>query len=908
MRLLAASVLLLHLILLLWSSSIWNHAYAKECTSSLPPGLPLNSKTAKYEFSISNNETWRQEVFQHYDQQYHRRGPHRDLGHDDHLTPSDDSTWASLFPRKVLKKEDGYNQDQLRWNMMYRKLKHPELYKLEQSFLREVPLHDVRLDKDSMFGTAQETNTKYLLMLDVDRLSWSFRKTAGLPTPGKPYTGGWEAPDSDLRGHFVGHYLSATAFTWASTHSQAIKRKMTALVSALKECQEQIGTGYLSAFPTDVFDKYENLTWTWAPYYTVHKIMAGLLDQHKMASNHDALNMLKWMVDYFYNRVRNVIAKYTIERHYLAMNEETGGMNDLLYQLYRITGNEKHLWLAHLFDKPCFLGILAMQADNIAGFHANTHIPIVIGAQMRYEVTGDELYKTIGTSFLDIVNASHTWATGGTTVDEHWQYPMRLGTQLQHEDEETCTTYNMLKVSRNLFRWTKSPTYGDYYERALTNGILSVQRGQEPGVMIYMLPQQAGASKAVSKSGWGNRFEKFWCCYGTGVESFSKLGDSIYFEERGKVPGLYVIQYISSKLNWKLGKIKLHQKLDQVFASNSTFRVTITITTADQGSKTSTLNLRIPIWTHLSGAHASLNGEKLELPSPGNYLSVTRQWDSEDKIILDLPITVRTEAIQDDRPEYASVQAILYGPYLLAGLSTGDYEMRLGFPKLPVSKWVTPVPAYYNSQLVSLGRDDDGLFLSSTNGSMITMEPTPISGNHSSVRATFRLVNIKSSWSSAADHVIGKWVMLEPFEYPGKAIAHQGVHKPLQVVDPSSSRNQMHNSLFRVVQGLDGRKGTISLESKIISKKKNKCFVHGIGGGDSVDTDRAVTLKCLSTLTGSVMISAAFAKATSFALNKGLATYHPLSFVAKADNRNYLLLPLLSYRDEFYTVYFNVTN
>ncbi|KAL3750301.1 hypothetical protein ACJRO7_011317 [Eucalyptus globulus] len=281
---------------------------------------------------------------------------------------------------------------------------------------------------------------------------------------------------------------------------------MSALVTALAACQEKMGTGYLSAFPSEQFDRFEAIKPVWAPYYTIHKlesnVLAIYLDQYTLAGNKQALKMVTWMADYFYNRVQNVIRTYSLERHWLSLNEETGGMNDVLYQLFTVTNDPKHL-------------LLAVQADNIAGFHANTHIPVVVGAQMRYEVTGDLLYKTIGTFFMDIVNSSYIYATGGTTVGEFWEDPKRLATTLETENEESCATYNMLKVSRNLFRWTKEVAYADYYERTLTNGVLGIQRATEPGIMIYMLPLGRGVSKARSFHHWGTQFDSFWCCYGT---------------------------------------------------------------------------------------------------------------------------------------------------------------------------------------------------------------------------------------------------------------------------------------------------------------------------------------------------------------------------------------------------------
>ncbi|KDP22063.1 hypothetical protein JCGZ_25894 [Jatropha curcas] len=802
-----------------------------------------------------------------------------------HLIPTDDSAWSNLLPRKILKEEDEYG-----WSVMYRKMKNPLIS--SGSFLKEVSLHNVRLDSSSIHWRAQQTNLEYLLMLDVDRLVWSFRKTAGLATPSKPY-GGWEAADCELRGHFVGHYLSASAYMWASTHNDTIKEKMSAVVSALFACQQKLGTGYLSAFPSEQFDRFEAIKPVWAPYYTIHKILAGLLEQYTIADNIQALDMVKWMVDYFYNRVQNVVTEHSIERHFLSLNEETGGMNDVLYKLFSITGDQKHLILAHLFDKPCFLGLLAVQADDIAGFHANTHIPIVIGSQMRYEVTGDKLYKEMARFFMDTVNSSHSYATGGTSVSEFWSNPKRLATTLSTENEESCTTYNMLKVSRHLFRWTKETAYADYYERALTNGVLGIQRGTEPGVMIYMLPQSPGSSKAMSYHGWGTQFDSFWCCYGTGIESFSKLGDSIYFEQEGEVPGLYVIQYISSSFDWKLGQIVINQKIDPVVSWDHNLRVSLTFSSNTGASKQSTLNLRIPIWTHLDGAEATLNGQSLAVPAPGNFLSITRKWSSGDKITLQLPISLRTESIKDDRSEYASIQAILYGPYLLAGHSSGDWDIRSRSVN-SLSDWITPIPATYNNHLVSFSQEyGNSVFVLTNSNQSITMEKFPESGSSKSVHATFRVVLNESSSPkpSSVKDATGEYVMLEPFSLPGMFLVQQGKDVNLAVASSDGSEG---SSLFRLVSGLDGKEGTISLESA----SQDDCFVFS---GVDYKSGTSLKLSCKSESS-----DAKFNAGASFVMNNGISEYHPISFVAKGANRNYLLAPLLSFRDEYYTVYFNI--
>ncbi|KAF6136338.1 hypothetical protein GIB67_043055 [Kingdonia uniflora] len=845
----------------------------KECTN-IP--TQLGSHSLRYELLMTKNESWRNEMFSHY-----------------HVVPTDDSAWAGLFPRKVLKEEG----NELDWAMLYWKIKNPIGIKRGNgggNFLNEVSLHDVRLDENSFHGKAQQTNLEYLLILDVDRLVWSFRKTAGLPTPGEPY-GGWEATNMELRGHFVGHYMSASAQMWASTHNKTLHEKMYAVVNALRECQKEIGTGYLSAFPTEYFDRFEAIKPVWAPYYTIHKILAGLLDQYSLSGNTEALKMAVWMVDYFNNRVQDVISKYGLERHWQSLNEEVGGMNDVLYNLYSITGDEKHLVLAHLFDKPCFLGLLAVQADSLSGFHANTHIPVVIGSQMRYEVTGDPLYKAIGTFFMELVNSSHSYATGGTSVDEFWSEPKRMANTLKTENEESCTTYNMLKVSRNLFRWTKEMAYAEYYERALTNGVLGVQRGREPGVMIYMLPQAPGTSKAMSYHGWGNKFDSFWCCYGTGIESFSKLGDSIYFEEETNPAGLYVIQFISSSFDWKAGGILLHQKVERVVSWDPIFIVKLTISSKEEAGNSSTLNLRIPQWTYSDGAKATLNAKDLPLV-PGTFLSVSRKWSSGDQLTLQLPMILKTEAIKDDRPEYGSIQAILYGPYLLAGLTKDDWDIKTGIAT-SLYDWITPIPSTYNSHLISLSQEfQNATFVLTNLNHSVTMEASPKSGSDTAVRATFRLISedlkpSHSSYSSSSADLIGKSVMLEPMDFPGMVIVIQGPSSNLAV---GHALGNTGSSTFQVVAGLDGKANSISLESG----SENGCFVY------SEINDKGSTSIKLSSKSDTA--DSGFKQAASFNLREGLSEYHPMSFVAKGAKRNFLLMPLFSLRDESYTVYFKI--
>nr|CAB3470870.1 unnamed protein product [Digitaria exilis] len=647
------------------------------------------------------------------------------------------------------------------------------------------------------------------------------------------------------------HYLSATAKMWASTHDATLAGNMAAVVDALYECQRATGSGYLSAFPAVFFDEFEALAY----------IMQGLLDQHVVAGNGKALGMVVAMADYFAGRVRNVITKYSIERHWTSLNEETGGMNDVLYQLYTITKDQKHLVLAHLFDKPCFLGLLAVQADSLSNFHANTHIPVVVGGQMRYEVTGDPLYKVklttvlnqeIATFFFDSVNSSHAYATGGTSVSEFWSDPKRLAGALTTETEESCTTYNMLKVSRHLSRWTKEVAYADYYERALINGVLSIQRGRDPGVMIYMLPQGPGRSKARSYHGWGTQFNSFWCCYGTGIESFSKLGDSIYFEEKGERPALYIVQFIPSTFNWRTAGLTVTQELKPLSSSDQYLQVSLSVSAKTNGQY-ATLNVRIP--TYLNGAKATLNGKDLELASP------------------------------DDRPEYNSIQAVLFGPFLLAGLTTGDWDAKTGGATATASDWITPIPPESNSQLLTLVQESDGkaFVLSAMNGSLRMQErPKDSGGSDEAVHATFRLIPHQGSVSGAgaATNATYSAMMLEPFDMPGMVVTDK----------LSVSADKSSGALLDVVPGLDGSPGSVSLELRAMPG----CFL--VAGGEEVQVG------CGGGGGGGVV----FRRAATFVRAEPMRRYHPMSFSARGVRRNFLLEPLFTLRDEFYTVYFNL--
>jgi len=316
---------------------------------------------------------------------------------------------------------------------------------------------------------ARDADRRYLLSLSTDSLLYSFRQNAGLPTPGTPL-GGWEAPTSEVRGHFVGHYLSACAMMYASTGDTAIKAKADAVVAGMAQCQQTLNNnGYMAAFPTSFFDRLEAGTYVWVPYYTIHKIMAGLVDMYQYGGNTQALQVAEGMAAYFKARTD----KFSDAQMAQILNVEQGGIVNTFYDLYNITQNPDDLTLAHRFEHHAFLDPLALGQDNLTGLHANTNIPKVLGAARGFELADKPGDDALTAFFWDRVANHRSYATGGSNQNEHWGSPDALAQTLASNDEETCTTYNILKVTRDLIRWTADPRYADFYERAYFNGPLA---------------------------------------------------------------------------------------------------------------------------------------------------------------------------------------------------------------------------------------------------------------------------------------------------------------------------------------------------------------------------------------------------------------------------------------------------
>ncbi len=505
------------------------------------------------------------------------------------------------------------------------------------------PLDQVRL-LDGPFLEAAKTNQQYLASLPEDRLVHNFRVTAGLPSSAEPL-GGWEDPKCELRGHFTGHFLSACGLTYAATGDDSIKAKGDAIVTALAQCQEKSPNGYLSAFPDDFFDRLSEGRGVWAPFYTLHKIMAGNLDMYTYCHNEQALAIAEGMARWI-GHWSGGISDAQMQR---ILQTEFGGLNESLLNLFALTGKGEYFGIARRFEKTAFLDPLAGHRDELKGLHVNTHIPQVIGAARRYELTGEPYYHEVAKYFWDEVTEERSYATGGTSNGEGWRTdPGNLSTELSVSSEECCCGYNMLKLTRHLHQWTADPRYMDYYERTLFNSRLGTQH-PENGFKMYYLPLETGYWKYFN-----SRFNSFWCCTGTGAEEFSKLGDSIYFRNDHEA---FVNLFIASEVRWPEKGLTIHQ--DTSFPDQDSTALIVKATTPVEAG----INIRIPSWA-VDGGSVTLNGQPLSaFSSPGSYIKIDRTWADGDRLDVKLPMRLHTEGLLGDPTQ----QAVMYGPIVLAG-------------------------------------------------------------------------------------------------------------------------------------------------------------------------------------------------------------------------------------------------
>ena len=511
-------------------------------------------------------------------------------------------------------------------------------------------LQDVRL-LDSPFKKNMERSSKWILSLKVNSLLHSFRTNAGVFSGREggymttPKLGGWESLDCDLRGHTTGHVLSALALFYGTTGDEVYKLKADSLVKGLAEVQSALNQdGYLSAFPQNLIDRNISGTSVWAPWYTLHKILSGLIDQYLYCDNDKALDIAKKMAGWAYNKLKRL----TPEQRTKMLRNEFGGINDSFYNLYAITGNANDKWLADFFYHNETLDPLQKGEDNLNTKHANTFIPKLIGLVRDNELEGNPTNLKTADFFWNTVVDHHTYCTGSNSDHEHFFLPDTQYKHLTGYTGESCNVYNMLKLTRHLFCAKPDVKYADYYEKALYNHILG-QQDDKTGMVAYFLPMLSGAHKLYSTPD-----SSFWCCVGTGFENQAKFGEAIYYKNN---KGLLVNLFIPSVLTWKEKGIVIRQ--ETAFPENGTTNLIV-----DKAGKTSaTISVRYPAWA-IWGATVKVNGKSIILKQkPGSYIELSRTWKVGDKVEINYAMKLHLISTLDN----AHKVAVAYGPIILAG-------------------------------------------------------------------------------------------------------------------------------------------------------------------------------------------------------------------------------------------------
>ena len=581
----------------------------------------------------------------------------------------------------------------------------------------------------------QNRTLSYLRFVDVDRLLYNFRTNHRLSTNGAAATGGWDAPTFPFRTHVQGHFLTAWSQAWAVLGDTTCRDKANYMVAEMARCQANNGgsgfnAGYLSGFGESEFTSLEARTLNNGnvPYYCIHKTLAGLLDAWRHIGStqaRDVLLALAGWVDWRTGRL-------TSSQMQALMGTEFGGMNAVLTDVYQQTGDGRWLTAAQRFDHAAVFNPLASNQDQLNGLHANTQVPKWIGAAREYKATGTTQYRDIATNAWNICVNAHTYVIGGNSQAEHFRAPNAIAGFLANDTCEGCNTYNMLKLTREL--WLLDPNnvaYADYYERALLNHLIGWQNPADGhGHITYFTPLRPGGRRGVGPAfgggTWSTDYSSFWCCQGTGLETQTKLMDSIYFFNGTT---LTVNLFFPSVLDWSQRGITVTQ--------TTTFPVGDTTTLAVTGNVSGswTMRIRIPSWT--TGATVSVNGVQQSIATtPGTYATLTRSWTSGDTVTVRLPMRVILRGANDN----ANIAAVTYGPVVLSG-NYGNTSLS--------------APPSLNTASVARTSTSSLAFTATANGSTVNLGPFYDAHGHNyavywnvggqaSTGPTFRLVNAAS--------------------------------------------------------------------------------------------------------------------------------------------------------------------
>ena len=545
------------------------------------------------------------------------------------------------------------------------------------------PLDSIRLLDEGPFFPAVKANRDYLLALDPDRLLAPFRREAGLPRKAQSY-GNWES--SGLDGHTAGHYLSALSNMIASgedTPDGQLRKRLHYMIDELQACQNAFGNGYVGGVPgsrelwTAVSaGDIEALNRKWVPWYNLHKTFAGLRDAYLEVGSTKARDVLVRLGDWCIN----VTSHLSDDQMQQMLNQEHGGMNEVMADIYAITGDRKYLATAQRFNHRAVLDPLIRHQDQLTGKHANTQIPKVVGLERIATLTGDKADDSGARFFWETVTKNRSVAFGGDSVSEHFNDPHDFhGMLLHREGPETCNTYNMLKLTEELFASAPSAAYADFFERALYNHILASINPTHPGY-VYFTPIRPDHYRVYSVPD-----ESFWCCVGTGMENPGKYGQFIYARASD---GIYVNLFIASEL--KDSRFGLTLRQDTAFPDEESSRLTLKL----DRPQTFALFFREPGWVASGSFTVKVNGTPIAVTTPpSSYVTVRREWQDGDKVDIAMPMHTSVEGLPDGSPWYA----ILHGPIVLAhpagtweltGLRADDSRMAhvAAGPEVPLDK------------------------------------------------------------------------------------------------------------------------------------------------------------------------------------------------------------------------------
>ncbi len=551
------------------------------------------------------------------------------------------------------------------------------------SSVKPLPLPAVRLTP-SDYATAVDVNRTFLLSLSGDRLLHNFMQYAGLPPKGAIY-GGWES--DTLAGHTLGHYLSALVRTYEQTGEAACRERADYVVAELARAQAARGTGYVGAlgrkrkdgtivdgeeiFPEvmrgEIHSSGFDLNGSWSPLYTVHKLMAGLLDVHAAWGNPVALQVEIGLADYF----ALVFAALSDAQMQQLLNTEYGGLNESFAELSAQTGDKRWLDIAQRIYDHKVLDPLVAGQDKLANFHANTQVPKLIGLARIHELNGKEEPANAASFFWTTVTEHHSYVIGGNADREYFSAPDTIAEHITEQTCEHCNTYNMLKLTRHLYSWKPDAAYFDYYERAHLNHVMAAQ-DPATGGFTYMTPLMTGSSRGYSSS----KEDGFWCCIGTGMESHSKHGESIFWEGDGT---LLVNLYIPAEATWSTRDARLALETKYPMQPESRLK----LTSLGKPGKFA-IALRIPGWAK-GNASVTVNGKPFIPVISRGYAVVERRWREGDVVAITLPLELRIESAPGD----ANTIAVLRGPMVMAAdLAPASQE------------WDNPDPAMVGADLL----------------------------------------------------------------------------------------------------------------------------------------------------------------------------------------------------------------